>query len=126
MATWKTKVSYVINSCNTSSVLILQVPSLSFVGPNFILIIFLSNTINWFFYRFFQIAYFAGIFFYRERKRKGPSRCPSSNLYNILCTINTQHTSRRDSIITIKLYFATCFGRGRPSSGQLKTILMYS
>ena len=26
-------------------------------------------------------------------------------LYNILCTVNTQHTSRQDAIITIRLYF---------------------
>jgi len=46
--------------------------------------------------------------------------------YNILCTVNTQHTSRQDAIITIRLYLATCFGRKRPSSGQLRTILRYS
>jgi len=46
-----------------------------------------------------------------------------SNLYNILCTVNTQHTSRQDAIITIRLYLATCFGRNRPSSGQQRTIL---
>ena len=45
------------------------------------------------------------------------------NLYHILCTVNTQHTSRQDAIITIKLYLATCFGRKRPSSGKLRTIL---
>ena len=28
------------------------------------------------------------------------------NLYNILCTINTQYTSRQDAIITIRLYLA--------------------
>ena len=49
-----------------------------------------------------------------------------SDLYNILCTINTQHISRQDAIITIRLYLATCFGRNRPSSGQLRTILRYS
>jgi len=48
------------------------------------------------------------------------------DLYNILCTANTQHTSRQDAIITIRLYLATCFGRNRPSSGQLRTILRYS
>ena len=42
------------------------------------------------------------------------------SLYDILCTVNTQHTSRQDAIITIRLYLATCFGRKRPSSGQLK------
>jgi len=47
-------------------------------------------------------------------------------LYNILCTVNTQHTSRQDAIITIRLYLATCFGHNRPSSGQLRTILRYS
>jgi len=47
-------------------------------------------------------------------------------LYNILCTVNTQHTSRQDAVITIRLYLATCFGRNRPSSGQLRTILRYS
>jgi len=47
-------------------------------------------------------------------------------LYNILCTVNTQHTSRQDAIITIRLYLATCFGRDRPSSGQVRTILKYS
>ena len=58
--------------------------------------------------------------------RERPSRCVLSNLCNILCTVNTQHTSRQDAIITIKLYLATCFGRKRPSSGQLRTILRYS
>jgi len=48
------------------------------------------------------------------------------NLHYILCTANTQHTSRQDVIITIRLYVATCFGRDRPSSGQLRTILRYS
>ena len=47
-------------------------------------------------------------------------------LYNIFCTVNTQHTLRQDAIITIRLYVATCFGRKRPSSGQLRTILRYS
>jgi len=47
----------------------------------------------------------------------------TSNLYNILYTINKQHTSRQDTIITIRLYLATCFGRDRPSSGQLRTTL---
>ena len=47
-------------------------------------------------------------------------------LYNTLCTVNTQHTSRQDAIITVRLYLATCFGRDRPSSGQLRTILRYS
>jgi len=47
-------------------------------------------------------------------------------LYNLLCTVNTQHTSRQDAIITIRLYLATCFGRKWPSSGKLKTILRYS
>jgi len=48
-----------------------------------------------------------------------PSRCVWSNLYNILCAVNTQHTSRQVAIITIRLYLATYFGRDRPSSGQL-------
>jgi hypothetical protein len=48
------------------------------------------------------------------------------SLYNILCTVNKQHTSRQDAIITIRLYLATYFGRERPSSGQLRTILRYS
>ena len=47
-------------------------------------------------------------------------------LYNILCTVNTQHTSRQDAIVTIRLYLATCFGHKQPSSGQLRTILRYS
>jgi hypothetical protein len=38
-----------INSSNSSFVLILYVPSLSFVGPKFLLNTFLSNTINLFF-----------------------------------------------------------------------------
>jgi len=34
---------------------------------------------------------------------------------------------KQDAIITIRWYFATCFGRDRPSSGQLRTtILRYS
>jgi len=41
--------------------------------------------------------------------------CVLSNLYNISCTVNTQHTSRQYAIITIRLYLATCFGRKRPS-----------
>ena len=49
-----------------------------------------------------------------------------SNLYNILCTVSTRHTSRQDAIITIRLYLATCFGRNRPFAGQLRTILRYS
>jgi len=47
-------------------------------------------------------------------------------LYNILCTVNTQHASRQDTIIIMRLYLATCFDRNRPSSGQLRTILRYS
>jgi len=41
-------------------------------------------------------------------------------------TVNTQHTSRQDAIIAIKLYMDTYFGRKRPSSGQLRIILRYS
>ena len=37
-----------------------------------------------------------------------------------------QHKSRQDAIIKIRLYLATCFGRNRPSSVQLRTILRYS
>ena len=44
---------------------------------------------------------------------------PILHLYKILRTVNTQHTSRQDAVITIRLYLATCFGRERPSSGQL-------
>jgi len=44
----------------------------------------------------------------------------------ILCTVNTQHTSRQDAVNTTRLYLATCFGRKRPSSGELRTILRYS
>jgi len=55
-----------------------------------------------------------------------PSRCVYPNLYNTLCTVNTQHTSGQDAIITIGLYLATCFGHDRPSSGQLRTTLRYS
>jgi len=47
-------------------------------------------------------------------------------LYSVLPTVNTQHASRQDAIITIRLYLATCFDRNRPSSGQLRTILRYS
>ena len=43
----------------------------------------------------------------------------------IFCTVNSQHTSRQDAIITIRLYLATCFNCERPSSGQLRTILRY-
>jgi len=35
-------------------------------------------------------------------------------MYDILCTVNTQHTSRQDAIITISLHLATFFGRLRP------------
>ena len=48
------------------------------------------------------------------------------HLYNILCTVNTQHTLRQDAIITVRFYLATCFGRKQPSSGQLRTVLRYS
>jgi len=57
---------------------------------------------------------------------EGSSRCVLSNLYNILCTVNTQHTSKQYAIITIRLYLATCLGRYRPSSGHLRsTVLTY-
>jgi len=49
-----------------------------------------------------------------------------SDLCNILCTVNTQHTSRQDTIITARLYLATCFGSDPPSSGQRGTKLRYS
>ena len=52
-----------------------------------------------------------------------PSRCVLLNVYNILCTINTQHTSKQDATVTIRLYLATCFGRDRSSSGQLRTAI---
>jgi hypothetical protein len=55
--------------------------------------------------------------------------CTSSlilNLYNILCTVNTQYTSSQGAIIKIRLYLATCFGCKRPSSGKLRTVLRYS
>jgi len=46
------------------------------------------------------------------------------NLYNVLCTVNTQHTSRQDAIITIRLYLATCLGRKkaifRPTKKNIK------
>jgi hypothetical protein len=38
-------------------------------------------------------------------------RMRNANLYNILHTVNTQHISRQDAIITVRLYLATCFGR---------------
>jgi len=47
-------------------------------------------------------------------------------LFYMICTVNTQHTSRQDALITIRLYLTTCFGRDRPSAGQLRTILRYS
>ena len=46
---WFIKFPCLINSSNSSFVLILHVPSLSFVGPNIFLNTFLSNTINLFF-----------------------------------------------------------------------------
>jgi len=49
-----------------------------------------------------------------------------SKFVNILCIVNTQHASRQDAIITIRLYLATCFGRDRPFSSQLRTTLRYS
>ena len=49
----------------------------------------------------------------------------AANLCNIVCTVNTQHTARQDAIITIGLYLATRFGRKRPSSSELRTVLMY-
>jgi hypothetical protein len=57
--------------------------------------------------------------FFLER----PPRYVLSNLYNILHTVNTQHTSRQAAIITIRLHLTTCFGRDRPSSGQLRTTI---
>jgi len=48
------------------------------------------------------------------------------DLYNILCTVNTQRTSRQDAVIIIRLYLATCFGHNWPSSDQLRTVLRYS
>jgi len=65
---------------------------------------------------------FVFCFFSWER----PSRCMLSNLWNMLCIVNTQHISRQDAIITVRLYLATFFGRKRSSSGQLRTILRYS
>jgi len=47
-------------------------------------------------------------------------------MYNKLCTVNTQHISRQDAIVTISLYLVTCFSRKRPTSGQLRTVLKYS
>jgi len=49
-----------------------------------------------------------------------------TNKLYILCTVNTQHTSRQYALITVRLYLATCFGRKHPSSGQLRTILRYT
>ena len=47
--------------------------------------------------------------------------------YNtILRTVNTQHTSRQDAIITNWLYLATCFGSKRPSAGELLRSLKLS
>ena len=40
-------------------------------------------------------------FFRRERER--PSRCVYQNC--IICTVNTQHTSRQDATITVRLYW---------------------
>jgi len=39
--------------------------------------------------------------------------------------MHRQYTTyiKQDAIITIRLYLATCFGRDRPSSGQLRTII---
>ena len=55
-----------------------------------------------------------------------PCPCVYPNLYNILCTVNTQRASRQDAIITVMLYLATCFCRDRPSSDQLRTMLRCS
>jgi len=33
---------------------------------------------------------------------------------------------KQDAIITIRWYLATCFGRDRPSSGQIRTTIRYS
>jgi len=68
------------------------------------------------------------LFFERERERERVRQREAiplriSHLYNILCTVNTQNTSRQDAIITIRLWLATCFGRDRPSSGQLRTTI---
>ena len=43
-----------------------------------------------------------------------------------MCTVNTQHTARQDALFTIGLCLATIFGRKRPSSSELRTVLMYS
>jgi len=39
--------------------------------------------------------------------------------------MNRQYTAynKQDVIITIRLYLATCFGRDRPYSGQLRTTI---
>ena len=52
-----------ISSSNSTFVLILHVPSLSFVGPKIFLNAFLSNNINLFFYGFFQDPYFTAIYY---------------------------------------------------------------
>jgi hypothetical protein len=48
-----------------------------------------------------------------------------SFLYATLRTVNKQHTSRQDAIIKIRLYLATCFGRKRLSSSQLRMCGVY-
>jgi hypothetical protein len=53
-----------VNLSNSSFVFILNVPSLSFVGPKILLSTYLSNTINLFFYSFFQNPCFIGICYY--------------------------------------------------------------
>jgi len=42
--------------------------------------------------------------------------------------MHSQYTTyiKQDVLITIKLYLATCFGRDRPFSGQLRTVSSYS
>ena len=63
---WFIIILYLINSCNSSFVLILHAPSLSFVGPNISLNTFLSNTINSFFYGSFQDPHFTATCYYRS------------------------------------------------------------
>ena len=53
---------------------------------------------------------------------------PANSIKSVEYIMHRQYTTyiRQDTIITIRLYLATCFGRDRPSSGKLRTTLRYS
>ena len=55
-------------------------------------------------------------------KMRGMNNMKFKFVYYIM---HRQYTTyiKQDAIITIRRYLATCFGRDRPSSGQLRTTM---